>query len=360
MKNNLYCVIMAGGKGERFWPKSREDQPKQLIKLLSSESMLEQTVDRVRPLLPPENILILTNVSYVDAIRKLLPELPAENIIGEPARRDTAPCVALAAGIVKAKSGNAPEAVMMLLPADHCIVNAARFRADLQEAVEASQDGSIVTIGIPPTGPSSDYGYIDAADASAKVSAVNRFVEKPAREKAVVMLETGHYYWNAGMFFWQIGTIEREFSKHTPQLAAFAKNVSTNWAAGNFESFLASEFPKQEKISIDYALLEKSSLIKVVKAEFSWDDLGNWTSLRNHLTPDEQGNITMGNVKLLDCKNAIVISDDAEELVTAIDMESVIVIRSGDATLVCNENSGAKIKKLLALVAEDASGSRYL
>ena len=352
MYNKLYCVIMAGGKGERFWPQSREDRPKQLLNLLSPVSMLEQTVARIQPLLPVENILILTNSSYVAAIRKLLPEIPADNIIGEPARRDTAPCVALAAGIVSAKSGNDPEAVMMLLPADHCIVNAAQFRADLECAAKEAES-TIVTIGIQPDSPSSDYGYIECRAKTGKVSEVSRFVEKPSMERAKEMLATDNYYWNAGMFIWQTGTIMKEFSRHAPQLAEFARNTAANWNSNKFTDFLAEEFPRQEKISIDYAILEKTDSIKVVRADFDWDDVGNWTSLRNHLQADEKGNIVSGNVKLLDCSNSIVLSDTPDELLTAVDQDNTIIIKSGNATLVCKDTSGAKIKKLLAIVSKE-------
>ena len=217
--NNVYCVIMAGGKGERFWPCSRENTPKQLLNIVGKETLIEQTVLRLIPVVPFENILIITNRKYTEKMRQLLPQLPKENIIGEPCGRDTAPCVALAAGVIRKKAGT-EDTVMILMPSDHCIHNVAELQKDLEICCRAAAEKPVLaTIGIKPFAPSSDYGYIECGkELGEHLYQVRRFVEKPSREKAEEMLAKGNYKWNSGMFIWRVGTVLDIMRRHAPDL----------------------------------------------------------------------------------------------------------------------------------------------
>lgn len=353
--NNKYACIMAGGKGERFWPESRESRPKQLLNLFSDKSLIEMTVARIKQFIPLENIFIITNQSYVEKIHSLLPAIPAENIIGEPARRDTAPCVALAAGMVAAKN---PDAVMTLLPADHMIVDHNAFEKDLMLAFENAAD-HLYTLGIAPTFPSSDYGYIEA-ECKEKISPVVRFVEKPERSKAEAMLAKGNFYWNSGIFVWKVKTILNAFQMYMPELAVFAEKTAQVWSQPDFKNFLNNEFPKLPKISIDYAVMEKSSNIKVIKASFDWNDVGNWHALRAYLEPDSSGNIAKGEVHLMNSKDNIVFCNNQKLLIAGIDLEDMLIVHTDDAVLVCPNSSVAKLKELLQEIGEQKKFENYL
>ena len=352
---NKFAVIMAGGKGERFWPESRENRPKQMLSLFSSRTLIEQTVLRLHEFVPYENMLIITNRAYAEPLRRLLPQLAPENIIGEPARRDTAPCIALAAGIIQARD---PDGLMTVFPADHVITAAAKCTADLNLACANAAD-SLVTIGVAPTFPSSDYGYIEA-ETKEKVSSVRRFVEKPPRETAERFIAAGNFLWNAGIFVWRLGTLKKAFREFIPSLADFMDRTAENRGKASWEQFLASRFPEQQKISIDYAVMEKSSCIKVVRAGFDWDDVGNWNSLRNHLVPDGHNNISVGNVRLLNCADNIIFSRDQEHLVAGIDLNGMVVVHTGDVTLVCRNSSTVRLKELLKEIGAEEELKKYL
>lgn len=361
MERMVFAVIMAGGKGERFWPLSREKRPKQMLNLFGEMSLIEQTVMRLTPILPPERILIITNNRYVEQIQTLLPQLPEENVIGEPVARDTAPCVALAAGIVKAKSGG-KDAGMLLLPSDHCIVNVNALIRDLRAAVALSEaPGSIVTIGIKPDFPSPDYGYIECGEPMGEVAGfrVRRFREKPDRSTAEEFLKAGNFLWNSGMFAWRVSTILAEMEKNAPDLAHLADRIADAWGTPGFAELLLREYESAPKISIDYAVMEKAAKICVIPASFDWDDIGNWTALRNHIEPDGANNIVQGNAKLLDCQDCIVYAE-GEHLVSGIGLEHLVVIETGDATLICKDTSTPKIKELLKKISQDRKFLKHL
>ena len=226
----VYCVIMAGGKGERFWPCSREENPKQLLNIFGDGTLIEQTVLRLIPLIPFENILIITNERYADKMRALFPQIPSDNIIGEPCGRDTAPCVALAAGVIKAKAGT-EDAVMLLLPSDHCIHDVASLQKDLNACCAlAAKTSSLITLGIPPTSPSSDYGYIECGGKIAEHTyQVRKFVEKPSAERAAEMLASGNFKWNSGMFVWKVGTVLDIMRRHAPDLEKLSSVLEKAW-----------------------------------------------------------------------------------------------------------------------------------
>ena len=353
--SSKFAVIMAGGKGERFWPESRESRPKQMLALFSQRTLIEETVLRIHRVIDYENILVVTNLCYVEKLRELLPCLPPENIIGEPERRDTAPCIALAAGLIKARD---PEATMMIFPADHLITDVAGFAGDLELACREAGD-LLVTIGIKPTFPSTDYGYIECAG-DGKVSRVLRFVEKPDRARAEELLKAGNFCWNGGIFIWRIRSIEQAFSEFAAPLAGFMNEVAAKCRGEDFEAFLQENFARMPKISIDYAVMEKARNISVIRAAFDWDDVGSWSALRKHFPGDGSGNVIKGNAVLLDSEENIIFSEDDGHLIAGIGLKGMTVIHTGDVTLICPQKSSARLKELLKIIAEDPDKARFL
>ncbi len=346
MENNpIYAVIMAGGRGERFWPLGRSNRPKQLLPLIGEETMIEETVQRLFPLFAPEQILVITNCSYVEPIRRLLP-IPAENVIGEPVGRDTAPCVALAVATVKRRN---PDAVMAVLSADAIIRPAKVFREVLLAATErARQSGALITLGITPSFPSTGYGYIHVGEKTAPgFSKVLGFKEKPDLETADAFLRDGNYKWNSGMFIWQVDAIEKAFQRHCPPLA----EKIARWSAG--EDFTLT-FESCPKISIDYAIMEKADDVEVGDAPFYWNDIGSWSSLRSILPLDANGNAVRGDAVLLDAENNVVIGDRGH-LLGVIGMRDVAVIQSGNGTLVCPLSDEQRVKELVKQMTGDLS-----
>ena len=359
--NDIYGVIMAGGRGERFWPCSREDHPKQLQSLVGEATLIEQTVLRLIPLTGFDRILIITSWKYADRIRELLPQLPPENIIGEPCGRDTAPCVALAAGIIRKKAGN-ENAVMMLMPADHCIHNVAALQQDLRECcAKAAESPVLTTIGIPPTHPSPNYGYIECGQSLGNgMFEVKRFVEKPSREKAMQLLAAGNFKWNSGMFIWKLETLLGIMREFAPDLAILSDRISNLQDQADFDRTLRELYENCRKISIDYAIMEKAPNIVVHEASFDWDDIGNWNSLRNHFEPDSLNNIAVGKFESVGAQNCIAFSNDPDHLTCAIDTDDLVIIHTADVTLVCRQNSTEKIKTLLKQLREKKEMKGYL
>ncbi|MDD5727784.1 MAG: sugar phosphate nucleotidyltransferase [Victivallales bacterium] len=361
---NFYAVIMAGGKGERFWPQSRTDHPKQLLRLIGNLTLLEQTVERLKPLVPAENILIITNQDYLAPMRSLLSDLPPENIIGEPAGRDTAPCVALATGIVSVKSGNA-DAVMFLLPADHVIRNVAAMRTQLEDCARVAGDtGNVVTIGVNPATASTGYGYIKcgerlAEDSGTKFFAGLGFKEKPDVETAEKFLAAGNYKWNSGIFIWSVKTVRAAFRKHAPYLEDMTEKFSRAFARHDIDQAMADEYAACDKISIDYAVMEKIENVIVAECAFDWDDVGSWTALRNQLRPDRQNNVVRGLFENLDSRNNIVVGD-SKHLIAAVDVKDMIIVHTDDVTLVCNAKSAQRIKELVHKLGTNPELAKFL
>src|SRR5271165_2444656 len=297
--NDRYAVIMAGGKGERFWPVSREKTPKQLLSLLGKRSFLQSAVDRVLPLVPLKNIFIVTNEVQAPEVRKQLPKLPAQNVIAEPCGRDTCAAVTLGAAIVGSRSTTA---VMAVLPADHVIPDAKKFQQVLSDAFDLAGRGqAIVTIGIKPTEPATGYGYIHVGEPLPPPDGVKpykttfyraeRFVEKPNFDRALEYLNSGHYRWNAGMFIWSFVTVTEGLQKHQPAMyEACQRWFKVAGTPARLSKVLAKEYPELTRISIDFALMEHAQNVIVADGAFEWDDLGSWTALGRHLKPDAEGN----------------------------------------------------------------------
>lgn len=353
VKPSLYVLILAGGSGERFWPLSRKARPKQLLALFSESTLLQDTIARLDGLVPRENILILTNQDQETAVRELVPELPAENIVAEPAKRDTAAAIALGVGWIAMRD---PDATMVVLPADHLIKDIAGFQRTLRTAAAAAeQSGDIVTIGIRPSWACPGFGYIEQG---AKVEIaenaggpdafeVVRFREKPSAELAETFLQQGNFRWNAGMFIWPLASITTAFEQHAPELAAFVKHLQVT---KNLEVALAEKFPHLPKISIDYAIMEKAARVLMVEAAFDWDDVGSWTAVAKYLQPHAGGNIA--NCDALTAHDATnnLVYTKGDKHVALMGVHDLIIVQTEDALLVCHRDEAEKIKQIVAAV----------
>lgn len=351
MTPSIYALILAGGSGERFWPLSRRKRPKQLLRLISERTLLEDTVSRLDGLVPPERILILTNVDQEAAVRELLPEFPSANIIAEPAKRDTAAAVALGAGWVAARDHMA---TMVVLPADHVIKNTPAFQNTLRTAAAAAQQaGALVTIGIKPTWACPGFGYIEQGEplgpvagsskGDAAVHHVVRFREKPNAELAETFVRQGNFRWNAGMFVWAIPTVLSEFNRHTPELANF---ISQLCAPNGFEKALRDRFSELPKISFDYAIMEKADRVLMVEAGFDWDDVGGWQAVASYFAKDDEGNAANTEIIASESTGNIVFAQDGTK-VALLGVHNLIIVRTGDALLVCDRHEAEKIKGLI-------------
>jgi mannose-1-phosphate guanylyltransferase len=342
-----YALILAGGSGQRFWPLSRESLPKQLLRLFGDKTLLEMTVQRLDGLVPKENILVLTSQQQEEAVRRLLPELPPENILAEPEKRDTAPAIALGVGWVVARD---PGATMLVLPADHLIGNTAEFQRVLAQAARAAEFGSsLVTVGITPTWPCPSYGYIERGKRTSLPGAdeiplyeVARFREKPNPDLAEHFLSQGGFTWNAGMFIWSIPAIFSELTRHCPVLADFISELRNS---KDFMATVRSQYHRLPKLSIDYALMERASRVLNIEATFDWDDVGNWTAVGRHLNRDTHGNQHNGPISTLDAAGNLAFTQTSQHL-ALLGVQDLIVVATPDALLVTHRSCAENIKKL--------------
>jgi mannose-1-phosphate guanylyltransferase len=348
MNSNRYALILAGGSGQRFWPISRDTLPKQLLTLFGDKTLLELTVDRLAGLVPKENIIILTNSLQERAVRDLIKELPPENIVAEPEKRDTAPAIALAVGLIVRRN---PNATMMVLPADHLIQDQAAFHTVLTTAMLAAEKMcNLVTIGIKPTWPCPSYGYVERGRCASipggtelPVFEVVRFREKPNPELAEFFLSQGTFSWNAGMFIWTIPAIFSEFSRHCPALADFVSELRTST---DVTATINHQFGKLPKLSIDYALLERSAHVLNIEATFDWDDVGNWTSVANYLTEDATGNRYNGPLTTHEAGANLVFSQ-TDQHVALLGVQDLIIVPTKDAILIASKSHAESIKRLV-------------
>ena len=350
-----YALILAGGSGQRFWPVSRDALPKQLLKLFGEKTLLELTVERLKGIVPTQNILILTNTQQEATVRKLLPKLPKENIIAEPEKRDTAPAIALGVGWVAARE---PSATMMVLPADHLIQDEEAFKKVLlASAFAAESSGALVTIGIKPTWPCPSYGYVERGrrallngmDEDIAVYEVVRFREKPNPDLAEHFINQGNFTWNAGMFIWTLPAIFSELSRHAPVLADFVAEVRKS---KDFAATISKQFGKLPKLSIDYALMEKASRVLNVEATFDWDDVGNWTSVGRYLEEDKHGN--QHNCKLAQFEaSGNIVFTQTNHHVALLGVQDLIVVQAKDAILIASKSHAESIKKLVDTLPQE-------
>jgi mannose-1-phosphate guanylyltransferase len=347
-----YVLILAGGSGTRFWPLSRNATPKQLLRLLDEQTLLEKTILRLEGLVPRRNILILTNPLQEAGVREAASMLPPENILAEPEKRDTGPAVALGIGWVARRD---PDAVMAILPSDHLIQDAAAFRNTLDAAMEiAAVQGELVTIGIRPTWACPGYGYIERGPACPEAASssglvphrVASFKEKPNAEVAASYLAAGSFLWNGGMFIWHLPAVRAELAKHAAALAGFVDRVEE---APDLGASVAPDFASLTPISIDYALMEHSGRILNVEATFDWDDVGGWLSVAGYLPEDADGNRTRIPLSAVDASGNIVFSTTPQH-VGLLGVKDLIIVQTEDALLVARRDCADDIKKLVARV----------
>lgn len=358
-----FVVIMAGGRGERFWPQSREATPKHLLPIVGDQPMLAQTVDRVAGVVPPANIFVITTQAQLEGCRRACPGLSAANIVAEPMGRDTAAATGLALLLVKQRN---PTAAFAMLPADHVIHDIAEYAKLLNVAFESAESADVlVTLGIKPATPETGFGYIQRAGPWRKVGgrdvfAVKRFVEKPDLATAKGYLASGEYFWNAGMFVWRVPVVEAAFGAHAPGLyAGLTKLEAAAKTAGGWAEALAQLYPTLPKISVDYALMEKSTNVVVVPATFDWDDVGAWPAIAQHFTPDAAGNILRGLAMVEGGTNNIVISTDGH-LTGVVGASGLVVVHTADATLVVPKDKAQEIKALLERLKQDPAKKKFL
>jgi len=353
-----YALIMAGGVGTRFWPSSRLAKPKQFLNLIGERSMIQTTVDRIRPLIDPSRILVITNDAYVGLVREQLPELPEANVIGEVVAKNTAPCVALAASVLHRED---PDASMVVLPADHHIQNPDEFRRILETALDKAENGpNLVTVGITPHRPETGYGYIQTADTDVDrtlarpVHQVKSFAEKPDIHTAIRFLQSGDFLWNSGMFIWRAETVLRAFTTHLPEMTALARTVPVRSDAG-FKSGVDAFYRSANSISIDYGIMEKADMVHVVPGEFGWSDVGSWMAVYELAEKDANGNASQGDHALfMDSANCYA-KTTGKRFAAMVGLDGVAVVETDDTLLVCRLEAAQDVKK----VVDAIKGSTY-
>jgi mannose-1-phosphate guanylyltransferase/mannose-6-phosphate isomerase len=348
----MYAVILAGGSGTRFWPKSREQLPKQLLKITDQGTMIQNTLDRMTPVIPPENIWVITNEKYaLETCRQLEPMgFCPSRLIAEPIGRNTAAAIGYSARVL---SESAPSAIMAVFPADHAITTPEDFCELLLSANTVAESNHLVTLGIEPLAPETGYGYIKKGQALKNDAfKVDQFVEKPDQSTAEKYLKEGGYYWNSGMFMWKVSTLLDEIKTHMPNLHAQLDALATNTveAKGRYPYRMLDEsgkkvFARLESISIDYGLMEKSDNTAVLPANIGWNDVGAWTALEDISEKDPRGNVVTGNVITIDSSESIIQGDS--KLVAALGLNNMIVVDTPDALLVCPKNRAQDVKKVV-------------
>ncbi|MBE6245212.1 MAG: mannose-1-phosphate guanylyltransferase [Bacteroidales bacterium] len=354
MVSDKYCIIMAGGVGSRFWPVSRNARPKQFLDILGTgRSFLQATVDRFRKIVPAENILIVSAKQYEGLIAEQVPEIPKENILLENRKRNTAPCIAYATYKLFNKN---PDATVVVTPADHLIINEDVFLETVDTALEyAAVTPALFTLGIKPTRPETQYGYIQANKANPEVVRghasyqVKTFTEKPDLEMAKVLYSSGEFLWNSGIFVWNLKTIKDELQAHLPDIAEAFSEISRFYYTPEEQEKVDGVYDACDSISIDYGVMEKTSRCRVFEGAFGWSDLGTWESLYAQSARDEDGNLVNSSPTMLDgVKNSIVVSAEKEKLIVVKNLENFVVISTPDVLLVCPRDE----KQLKAITAD--------
>ncbi len=350
----LHAVIMAGGSGTRFWPASRKLVPKQLLALSGKRTMIQSTVDRLGTLIPPSRQMIVTNQILVDAVREQLPELPTANVVGEPCKRDTAPCVGLAAAMIHRID---PNGTMAVMPSDHVIASPEKFQAALAAAEKLIDEDPtrIVTFGIKPTYPAESFGYIQrgksiAAD-GVSAFAVEKFREKPDRATAEEYVDAGTFYWNSGIFLWRASTILDALAANVPEMSKHLQAIADAMDTDAFDATLEREFTAIKGTSIDYAVMETYKNVITIEASFPWDDVGSWQALSRLNEPDADNNTVVGSHIGIDTKGCIVMAQPGHTIVT-IGVEDLIVVQTADATLVAPKHAEERVREAVKALEE--------
>lgn len=341
----ITAVIMAGGRGERFWPKSRNNCPKQFLSLTADkETMIQKTVKRLDKIVEPEDVFVVTNAAYREIVETQLPQIPKENILSEPCARNTAPCIAYAAAVIKKKYD---DAVMLVLPSDHLIGYVNIYHRALRKAIAAAEEGqNLVTIGITPTYPETGYGYINFGDEKGDAFEVERFVEKPDLATAKKYLASGNYLWNSGMFVWKVSSIMANIQKFMPEVYDGASRIGESFGTDDFEEVLIREFEAFPSESIDFGIMEKAENIYTIPGSFGWDDVGSWLAMERINETDDDKNFIEGDVIAVDSKRTTICG--GKRLIAAVGTRDLIIVDTDDVLLVCSKNSTQDVKKVIS------------
>lgn len=349
----LHAMIMAGGGGTRFWPRSRNRRPKQFLTFSGDRTLLQGTYDRIAAQIPAERCWIITGAAHVEEARTQLPELPPDQIVGEPVGRDTAACVGLGAALI---AHSDPDATIAVMPADHVIEPTREFQRALHAAEQVAHEhpDALLTFGIPPTYPAIGYGYIQRGESigerqGVSVFRVGGFAEKPDADRAERFVASGEYFWNSGIFVWKAATILKELERNKPTLHAAVGRVADAWGSPRGDTVLKSEYETIEKISIDYAVMQdagKAGRVIVLRAPYQWDDVGSWLALERRNPQDAQGNTIQGQHLGINTTNCVVVSD-AGRLIATIGVTDLLIIQDGDATLVADRKDEATVKQVV-------------
>jgi mannose-1-phosphate guanylyltransferase len=360
VQDHAYAVIMAGGRGERFWPLSTAARPKQFLSLFGGRSLLAQAVERLEGVIPPERILVITSRDLVAVTREAAPGVPAENVIGEPMGRDTAAACALACGLVTQRD---PQGIVCILTADQLMTDILAFRRILADSIHvAAARDVMVTIGVQPTFPATGFGYIEAGEGLATGTATVfqqavRFVEKPSADVAAAYLQGGRHFWNAGMFIWRVAVMRRAIEQHASHLQPLCARAAAT-PPSQLGALLDGLYPPLPRISVDFAIMEHLDCIVMARGAFGWDDVGTWAAVANHIAADAAGNVVVGECEAVDAPGNVVISEG--RLTALLGVRNVVVVHAGAVTLVCDRDRVQDLKKLVQQVGRRPDGARYV
>jgi mannose-1-phosphate guanylyltransferase len=353
MEPSLYFVVMAGGRGTRFWPRSRTKLPKQLLNIIGSKTILEQTIDRLLPITDWEHIFVVTEITQAEAVQELLPDLVKDHLIVEPLGKNTAPCIGLAALILGRID---PAATMVILPSDHTMARIETFQETLLTAVQAAQEGDyLITLGITPTSPETGYGYLEKGREIKKIKGhpvweVEAFHEKPDRPRAEAMVKTGKFFWNSGLFIWTVSAILNRMSLLTPEMYDEIRKLEPFLDQPGWPEALRRGYEKMENISIDYAVMERAEGVLMLEGNFGWNDVGSWEAVYQLDPKDENGNTFNGPTLVLDSQGCLVYSP--QKTVALIGMKDLIVVDTPDALLICPRERAQEVKKIVHMIED--------
>lgn len=353
----LYAVIMAGGKGTRLWPLSRAARPKQVLALLDDRSLFQMAVERLRPLLPVEQILVVTTADVADKLASQVPDIPPRNIVVEPEGRGTAPVIGLAASVAEHLAGG--EVIIACLTSDHYIGDVDQFRRVLTLAMETARDGTIVTLGIHPTFPSTGFGYIErgaprSSPPEHQIFDVVAFREKPDAPTAAAFVADGRHSWNSGMFVWRTGRVRSEFERQLPQTARCLKDIEVTLGSPDHARTMESIWPQIPRETIDYGIMEAAENVAVIPVDIGWSDVGSWASLLDILPPDECGNVVLdANHYAIDTERTLV---RANRLVATIGLRDTIIVDTPDALLVCAADRAQDVRQVVEKLQQNGNG----
>ncbi|MFQ5801442.1 MAG: mannose-1-phosphate guanylyltransferase [Candidatus Methylomirabilales bacterium] len=356
MISESYAVIMAGGSGERFWPLSTQDRPKQFLKLFEGESLLRRTVDRIAPLIPIDRQIVVTGTRHAALVEEEVPELPPPNLVCEPVGRNTAACIGLASLFLERRD---PDATAVVLPADHHIQETSAFLARIEKAVQVARvrDGTVV-IGVKPERPETGYGYMQIGpEIDRDVHTILQFHEKPDEETARRYLAAGNYFWNTGIFVWQNRTVQRLIKTHLPAHWLKLEQIRSTLGTSKYGEVLTDIYPTLQNVSIDYGVVEKAENIAMIHGRFDWDDLGSWTALDRILVRDVQDNVVIGRHVGLDTSDCIVYGQEGK-IVATIGLRDLIIVETKNGLLICPKARSQEIRSLLGAMSHCAAEER--